>query len=249
MNIAELITEKIKTVRKRLLYHHRYSSDAYLNHLRRGGARIDKTVQIVMPETVFIDATAPYMIDMGKNVFIAGGVTILTHDACWMVLKAEDGMIRGHVAPVKIGNNVFIGMNSTILCGVRICDNVIISANSLVASSINEPGVYAGNPARLAVPLEQYSGIREARQLREAYQVASCWFSSFKTKPPKEIFSDYFWLFEPRKTEELPERFLFQMRLCGNFEKTKKEFLSSEPEFSDYDEFWDWCMEKINREK
>jgi len=46
-----------------------------------------------------------------------------------------------------IGNNVSIGTNSTIL-PVRICDNTVIGAGAVVTKDINEPGIYAGNPAR-----------------------------------------------------------------------------------------------------
>ena len=47
-----------------------------------------------------------------------------------------------------IGNNVFIGANSTIL-PVVICDHVVIGAGSVVTRDIRVSGVYAGNPARL----------------------------------------------------------------------------------------------------
>jgi acetyltransferase-like isoleucine patch superfamily enzyme len=49
---------------------------------------------------------------------------------------------------VDIGNNVWIGAGVVILPGVKIVDNSIIGAGSLVAKSIEEPGVYIGNPAR-----------------------------------------------------------------------------------------------------
>ena len=47
-----------------------------------------------------------------------------------------------------VGNNVSIGTNATIL-PVRICSNVVIGAGSVVTKDILEPGIYAGNPARL----------------------------------------------------------------------------------------------------
>ena len=47
-----------------------------------------------------------------------------------------------------IGNKVSIGSNATIL-PVNICDNVVIGAGAVVTKNINEPGVYAGNPAKL----------------------------------------------------------------------------------------------------
>jgi acetyltransferase-like isoleucine patch superfamily enzyme len=48
----------------------------------------------------------------------------------------------------RLGNKVSIGTNATIL-PVNICDGVVIGAGSVVTSSIDEPGIYAGNPARL----------------------------------------------------------------------------------------------------
>jgi len=47
----------------------------------------------------------------------------------------------------KIGNNVSIGTNSTIL-PVEICDNVVIGAGSVVTKNITESGIYVGNPAK-----------------------------------------------------------------------------------------------------
>lgn len=48
----------------------------------------------------------------------------------------------------KIGNHVSIGTNATIL-PVEICDHVVIGAGAVVTRDIREPGIYAGNPARL----------------------------------------------------------------------------------------------------
>ena len=48
----------------------------------------------------------------------------------------------------RIGNRVSIGTNATIL-PVSICDDVVIGAGSVVTKDITEPGIYAGNPARL----------------------------------------------------------------------------------------------------
>jgi len=47
-----------------------------------------------------------------------------------------------------IGNEVSIGSNATIL-PVSICDKVVIGAGSVVTKDITEPGIYAGNPAKL----------------------------------------------------------------------------------------------------
>ena len=48
----------------------------------------------------------------------------------------------------KLGNNVSVGTNATIL-PVTICDQVVIGAGAVVTKDIVEPGIYAGNPTRL----------------------------------------------------------------------------------------------------
>lgn len=50
---------------------------------------------------------------------------------------------------VKIGNNVWIGENVTILSGVCIGDNVIIGAKSLVINSFESNCIIAGTPAKI----------------------------------------------------------------------------------------------------
>lgn len=48
----------------------------------------------------------------------------------------------------RLGDNVMIGANSTVIGPIEICDNVLIAAMSLVNKSITAPGTYAGIPAK-----------------------------------------------------------------------------------------------------
>jgi acetyltransferase-like isoleucine patch superfamily enzyme len=59
----------------------------------------------------------------------------------------------------KVGSHVSIGTNATIL-PVSICDHVVIGAGAVVTRDICEPGIYAGNPARL---LRRLAGGQEVR--------------------------------------------------------------------------------------
>lgn len=50
--------------------------------------------------------------------------------------------------PTRIGNNVSIGSNATLL-PVSIIDGAVIGAGAVVTKDISVPGIYAGNPAKL----------------------------------------------------------------------------------------------------
>ena len=52
------------------------------------------------------------------------------------------------VAPVKIGNNVWIGSYCAILKGVTIGDNSIIATHTVITKDVTENCIYAGYPAR-----------------------------------------------------------------------------------------------------
>jgi len=49
----------------------------------------------------------------------------------------------------NIGNNVYIGTNSSIREKVSICNDVVIGMNSGVVRNINKNGIYVGCPSKL----------------------------------------------------------------------------------------------------
>ena len=58
---------------------------------------------------------------------------------------------------VEIGNNCWIGANSTILDGVKIGDNTVIAAGSVVTKSFPKGVVIGGLPAKIIKNLGDYS--------------------------------------------------------------------------------------------
>jgi acetyltransferase-like isoleucine patch superfamily enzyme len=58
-------------------------------------------------------------------------------------------------APVKIGDNVWIGMNAVILKGVTIGDNSVVAAGSVVTKNVPANAVVAGNPAVVVKQFER----------------------------------------------------------------------------------------------
>lgn len=85
------------------------------------------------------------LVTLGEYVFISHGVVFI-NDLFAQGAPANNN--RELWANTKIGNHVSIGSNSTIL-PVNICDKVVIGAGSVVTKNITNPGIYAGNPARL----------------------------------------------------------------------------------------------------
>lgn len=49
---------------------------------------------------------------------------------------------------VSIGENTFVGLNSTVLPDISICKNVLIGAHSLVRENISIEGTYVGAPCK-----------------------------------------------------------------------------------------------------
>lgn len=157
----------VKNFIKKIILGHKSSSENYLNYLRKKGCKIGKgTIIFSSPLNVVIDETRPWLIDIGNDVQITRNVTIITHGYDWSVLKGVYGEVLGSSGKVTIGNNVFIGMNSTILKGTTIGDNVIIGANSLVRGTIPSNVVIGGNPAKVICSVEEYYKKRKAAQIK-----------------------------------------------------------------------------------
>lgn len=84
-------------------------------------------------------------VTIGNDCFIGHGVMFIND------LFSRGGPAGGDTRLWKstsIGNNVSIGSNATIL-PVEICDRTVIGAGSVVTKNISQPGIYAGNPAKL----------------------------------------------------------------------------------------------------
>src|SRR5699024_544428 len=97
-------------------------------------------------ENVFLHGAGG--IEVKSNTTLSYGTTILSTG--YEINEWEKSASRAHnVETVIIGENVWIGANTTILQGVSIADNCIIGAGSLVNKSLTETGcLYAGVPAK-----------------------------------------------------------------------------------------------------
>ena len=106
------------------------------------------------------------ILTIGDNLTITGETTIICYkqiiigNDCtisWDVLIMDtdfhhimdyEGNIINSPKPIIIGNHVWIGCRNTILKNVKITDNVIVAANSVITKSINESNVVVGGSGR-----------------------------------------------------------------------------------------------------
>jgi acetyltransferase-like isoleucine patch superfamily enzyme len=85
------------------------------------------------------------LVTIGEHCVVAHGVMFI-NDSFRNGGPAQGN--RDRWGATRIGNRVAIGSNVTIM-PVTVCDDVVIGAGSVVTKHITEPGIYAGNPARL----------------------------------------------------------------------------------------------------
>lgn len=98
------------------------------------------------------------MISFGNNVHVASGVTFVNHDITALMFRYMDNTAKyqERKGEIIIGDNVFIGSNSTILYDVKIGSNVIIGAGSLVCKDIPDGVVAAGVPCKIIGSFDEY---------------------------------------------------------------------------------------------
>jgi len=84
------------------------------------------------------------LVTIGDNCFISHGVMFINDT---FSIGRPAGGNKKLWKPTKVGNNVSIGTNATIL-PVTIVDNVVIGAGAVVTKDILKAGMYVGNPIR-----------------------------------------------------------------------------------------------------
>ena len=94
-------------------------------------------------------------VEIGDNTMIASNVIIVDSDfhAPWPPEDRTNNMGYERDSGVKIGANVWLGMNTIVLKGVSIGDNSIITAGSVVVEDIPANVVAGGVPARVVKSL------------------------------------------------------------------------------------------------
>ena len=147
----------------------KYHSEEEIVELFSGltGRDVDKTFRLFPPfytdcgkniklgKNVFINACCKFQdqggIEIGNGVLIGHNVTLATLNHEQNPQKRQNIYPK----PIKIGDNVWIGSNATILQGVTIGDGAIIGANAVVTKDVPKNTIVAGIPAKIIKEIKE----------------------------------------------------------------------------------------------
>ena len=140
VSFGDLVTDRWGNARQ---YGFGEGSSMYDSALVLGDVKIGRHVWI--GPGVVLDGSGGLVI--GDYVSISAGVQIYTHHTVrWALSRGAEPIER---AATTIGSGVFIGPNTVIQMGVRIGDNCVIGAMSLVSSDVPPNSKAWGTPARV----------------------------------------------------------------------------------------------------
>lgn len=129
-------------------------------------------------------------------------------------------------------------MHSTILKGVRIGNNVIIGANSLVNKDIPDNCVAAGNPCKVITSLDDYYLKRKEAQVKEAAELVKLYREKYNEDPDESALHEFFWLFS-NDPDNICDKWKEMNKLVGNEDYTKKVMRSHMKEYKNMSSFLD----------
>lgn len=107
--------------------------------------------KLVIGDNIFINdyfwCNAKGGVKIGNDVLIGPNVTI--HSSNHNFSKEGVFRLQGHTnKEVVIGSNVWLCASVVVLPGVKISDNIVVGAGSVVTKDLMESGVYGGVPAK-----------------------------------------------------------------------------------------------------
>lgn len=160
--------------------------------LRHKGIKIGENIWWGDMKTIDIDWSRPSLVEIGNDVRINTGFTLMTHDSSNMVFRNLYKDFVPSSGRVRIGNNIYFGRYCTVLKGVSIGDNCIIGYGSLVTRNIPSGSVAVGRPAKVICSVEEYYKKRKEKCIEEALDYARSIQERFDRRPElKEFFEEF----------------------------------------------------------
>ena len=136
---------------------------------------------VYINESASLDPDFLWLISIGDESVIANGVHILAHDGS---TEHETGYIR--IGRVDIGRRVYVGAAAVILPSVRIGDDAIVGAGSVVRRDVPPGRIVMGNPASDAGGTSQFVA-KHRRIMTERPCYPSAGFSGYDYVTPANV--------------------------------------------------------------
>ena len=133
-----------------------YMLKSKINKLEKKGMKIGGGTLLFPDLEAF--GSEPYLIHIGENCLIAGGVKFITHDGAIRVInnKEDQKLISNKYGKINIKDNVYVGENSIIMPNVTIGPNACVLPGSVVYKDIPPNSISGGNPAGLKNTLDNF---------------------------------------------------------------------------------------------
>lgn len=230
----------IKRILGKLIYKEAYSEGIFVDFLKRNGVTIGANTCFFDPRTTSIDVNRGSYIKIGANCKITSGVRIVAHDYSWANLIDSSKVIYPSGGKfVEIGDNVFIGVNVTIIGPVKIGDNVIIGAGSVVCKDLPKNTVCVGNPARVVKNIDEYAKKMKNTMVDDLYRDVEVFIKKNRRFPSmEECGGGRYGVLFMDKTEENWRKYVETVSLKGvNPESAHEAFMHTKKAFKDFDDF------------
>jgi acetyltransferase-like isoleucine patch superfamily enzyme len=147
----------IKTI-KNIIKNYKRRIELPIDYARRIGVNLGENVMLSTKHF----PTEPYLITIGDNCRIAKNVRFFTHGGAWTLRYIYDDKDLDFFGKIEIGNNSYIGESAMIMPGVKIGNNCMVAAGSVITKSVSDNTVVGGNPARAIGNInDTYKGIKK----------------------------------------------------------------------------------------
>lgn len=237
----------MKTIVKKILAWIKAPDGRYLdypNWLRKRGIKVGKNVRFRYPQHTVIDLNRPTMIEFGDNLDINDNFTVLTHDFGTYVFRNLYHDFVNCCRPVKVGSNIVIGRDVTILGGGSIGDNSIVALGSLITKPMPPNSVICGRPAKVMCSIDEYYIKRKSLQIQEAIDYGISIIERKGRDPIIEDFPEEWVLFLTK--EEYESNTIVKNNVDFRMSKYLDEFFLSMKPFNGFLEFKNSIIKAYN---
>ncbi len=137
----------------------KYATNVYLYFLERWGVNFEGRPNYIS-SGVDIDGSDYSLFTFGDGITISSYVRLLTHDWAPHTMGKAMGVFTekplGHLRPIAIGDNSFVGTGSVVMPGTKIGKGCVIGAGTVVRGEIPDYSLVIGSPCKIIGDTRDY---------------------------------------------------------------------------------------------